>query len=181
HGHPGRVRDRLPPLRLRRYTVLKNALDQNSKHVVVACGGVVGEDRGPGVGGRIPARREVEAAALAQAGAAAVPRGAAVGPVERHKAAQEREARRALWGGPVVEDAAALAVAAVAANAAGAAGGRVQDDRRVGDGADRPVQIDEAPPWPAPPVPPRRPPLPLSPPAPPVAWLKTNQLSRTSQ
>src|SRR5262245_62723721 len=57
---------------------------------------------------------------------------------------EEREARRALWGGPAVEDAAALAVAAVAAQATGAAGGRVQDDRRVGEGADRPVQIDEA-------------------------------------
>src|SRR5262245_5962999 len=114
------------------------------EHVVVAGRGVVGEDGRHEVRARDPSRREEEATALAQARAAAVPRGAAVGPVERDQAAQECEARRALWGGPAVKDAAALAVAAVAAVAAGAAGGRVQDDRRVGESADRPVQIDEA-------------------------------------
>src|SRR5262245_56614351 len=105
---------------------------------------MVREDGGQQIGARDSSRRDVEAAALAQAAAAAVPRGAAVGPVERDKAAQEREARRALWGGPAVEDTASLAVAAVAAHAAGAAGGRVQDDDRVGEGADRTGQIDEA-------------------------------------
>src|SRR5438093_3134912 len=54
-----------------RFSRLSFALGQNSKHVVVACGGVVGEDKCPRVGGRESARREEEAAALAQARAAA--------------------------------------------------------------------------------------------------------------
>ena len=158
-----------------------SAITEVAKHVVVARGGVVGEDDRPRVGARHPARREVEAAALAQAGAAAVPRSAAVGPVERDETAVEREARRALWGGPAVEDAAALAVAAVAANAAAPPVAvfrmTIESERVPID----PFRLMRPPPWPAPPVPPRRPPLPLSPPAPPVAWLKTNKLSRTSQ
>src|SRR5688500_4799270 len=121
-----------------------SAITEVAEHVVVAGGGAVGEDGRHQVGACEPSRREVEAAALAQAAAAAVPRGATVGPVERDEAMEEREARRALGGGPAVEDTAALAVAAVAANAAGAAGGRVQDDRRVGESADRPVHVLEA-------------------------------------
>src|SRR5262245_52912645 len=123
---------------------MRARLEKDSEQVVVATGSVVGKDERPQVGRRHSTQRKVEATALAQARAAFVPRGAAVGPVERDQAAQEREARRALWGGPAVEDAAALTVAAVAANTAGAAGGRVQDDDRVGEGADRPDQIAEA-------------------------------------
>src|SRR5581483_7396937 len=63
-----------------------------TEHIVVAGGGVIGEDDRQRVGAREPARREVEAAALAQAGAAAVPRGAAVGPVEDDGTTQECEA-----------------------------------------------------------------------------------------
>ena len=92
-----------------------------TEHIVVAGGGVVGADDRQQVGARYPTRCEVEAAALAQAGAAAIARSTAVGPVERDKTASDREARRALGGGPAVEDAAALAVTAVAAKAAGAA------------------------------------------------------------
>src|SRR5438067_7902618 len=79
-------------------------LGQNSKHVIVACGGVVGEDQCPRVGGRESARRDVEPAALPQAGATPGPRGAAVGPVKHDETALEREARRADWGGTTVED-----------------------------------------------------------------------------
>src|SRR5262245_41899832 len=123
---------------------MRARLEKDSEQVVVATGSVVGKDERPQVGRRHSTQRKVEATALAQARAAFVPRGAAVGPIERDQAAPEREARRADRGKPAVEDAAALAVAAVAANAAGAAGGRVQDDDRVGEGADRPDQIAKA-------------------------------------
>src|SRR5262249_57935777 len=89
-----------------------SAVAEVAEDVVVAGGGMVGEDGRHQVGARDPSRREEEAAALAQARAAAVPRGAAVGLVERDQAAPEREARRAFRGGSAVADAAALAVAA---------------------------------------------------------------------
>src|SRR5688572_12209096 len=104
-----------------------SAITEVAEHIVVAGGGAVGEDDRQRVGARDPSRREVEAAALAQAGAAAVARRTAVGPVERDEAALQREARRAKWGGPAVEDAAALAVAAVAAQTAGTAGDPVEE------------------------------------------------------
>src|SRR5262245_45612556 len=83
------------------------SLGQNSKHVVVACGGVVDEDQCPRVGGRESARREVEAAALALATNAPDARGPTVGPVERDETALECEARDAELGRPAIEDAAA--------------------------------------------------------------------------
>ena len=101
-----------------------------AEHVVVAGGGFVGEDCRHQVCAREPSRREVDAAALAQARAAAVPRGPADGTIEGDETAVELEVRRALGGGPAVEDAAALAVAAVAANAACAASGGGPSRRR---------------------------------------------------
>jgi hypothetical protein len=64
-------------------------------HVVVAGGGVIGEDGRQQVGARIPARREVEATALAQSGATSLSRGTANSLVEYDETAVEREARRA--------------------------------------------------------------------------------------
>ena len=66
----------------------------------------------------------------------------------------ERETRRAKWGRPTVEDAAALAVAAVAANAAGAPVAvfrmTIESERVPID----PFRLARPPPRPAPPVPP---------------------------
>src|SRR5262249_48516654 len=104
---------------------------QDPEHIVVAGGGVVAGDGGHQVGPPGPARREVEAAALAQPGTAIVARDATVGLVEDDGTALDREGRSAFRGGPSVEDAAALAVAAIAAQAAGATGGRVLHDRRA--------------------------------------------------
>src|SRR5439155_26978170 len=118
-------------------------LDQDPEHVIVACGGVVGEDQCPRVGGRDAARRKVEASADSQAGAAAAYCHAAVGPVERDDTVVEREARCAGLVGTTVEDAAALAIAAVAA-VARAADGLVQGDQRVGDAEDASVLVGDA-------------------------------------
>src|SRR5262245_27758321 len=99
HGFPAATASLLP------CNDRASAVAEVAEDVVVAGGGMVGEDGRHQVGARHPVRCEEEATALAQARAAAVARGAAVGPVERHQAAQEREARRADWGGPAVEDA----------------------------------------------------------------------------
>src|SRR5262245_51643415 len=111
-----------------------SAITESAEHVVVAGGGVVGEDGGHQVGTRDPAGREVEPAALAQAGASARARRAAVGPVERDETALEREAGRADQVGTAVEATATLAMTAVAPGAAGAADGPVQGNQRVGHG-----------------------------------------------
>ena len=103
-----------------------SAITEVAEHVVVAGGSVIGKDERPRVGARHPTQREVETASLAEASAAAIARSTAVGPVERDKTASDREARRAIGGGPAVEDAAALAVAAGAAQAAG-------DNAGIGD------------------------------------------------
>ena len=83
-------------------------------------------------------------AALAEASAAAVPRGAAGGPVDGDEAAHDREGRRAKCGRPGAENAAAQTGTAVTAEATGAPGGGVQDDRRIGKCADRPLSVREA-------------------------------------
>src|SRR5262245_61716682 len=131
------------PTGRRKQSLLQPSL-QAAEHVVVAGGGVIREDGCHQVRAGDSSRREEDAATLAKACGAAVSRSATGGPVERHKTALEREVRRALWGGSAVEDAAALTVAAIAANTTLAAGGRVQEDPRVGECADRPVHIDEA-------------------------------------
>jgi hypothetical protein len=79
-----------------------SAIAEVAEDVVVAGGGMVGEDGRHQVRARDPSRREEEATALAQARAAAVPRGTAGGLVVGDRAAVQREARRALWGGPAV-------------------------------------------------------------------------------
>src|SRR5262245_34644203 len=64
-----------------------SANTESAEHVVVARGSVIGEDDRQPVGARDPARREVETATLAEAGGASLTGSAAVGPVERDKAA----------------------------------------------------------------------------------------------
>src|SRR5687768_6485208 len=84
---------------------LRPLLNKDPEHVVVARGGVVGEDHRQ-VGGRDPPRRNVDTAAHTLAGAAAAAR-SALGPVERDETTVEREVRRAERVGRAVEDAAA--------------------------------------------------------------------------
>src|SRR5262249_62355722 len=98
--------DRGPPATAARAPALR-------EDVVVAGGGLVQGDLGHD---QVERPQAVDAAADALAVAAARPGGPAVGLVEQHRAAVEREARRGEWAeGGAVEDAPAQAVAAGAA------------------------------------------------------------------
>src|SRR5437763_981260 len=103
-----------------RSTRLYVRLDQDPEHVVVARGGMVGEDGRQQVGARYPAQLEVQPAALALPATAPEARSAADGEVVIDRGAREGEERQG-----VLEDPAALAIGAVAANAPGAAEGVV--------------------------------------------------------
>src|SRR5262249_44796667 len=125
----------LPPLcSARCLTILAEA----PKDVVVAGGGVVGEDGRQQVGERDSGRRELEPAALALAGRPAV------GRVGGDEIGGGGEAGGAEWVGSAVEDAAPWAVAAVSAQAAGAPNGQVADQRPLGNGEDPAVLVRDA-------------------------------------
>ena len=124
-------------------TWLAFASRQNAEHVVVACGGVVGEDQCPQVGGRDSARREVEAAALAQAGAAAVP---AAPPSARLSATRLRWSVRLgvpTGMGPPLKTPPPWPLPPLPP-VARAADGPVQGDQRVGHGEDAAVHVRDA-------------------------------------
>src|SRR5262245_31349821 len=121
-----------------RSTRLYVPLDQDPEHVVVARGGVVGEDGRQQVGARYPARLEVQPAALALPAAASEARCAANGDVVLHRGAREGDDCQG-----VLEDPVDLAIAAVAARAPGAAEGEVVVHGRAADGERRSEEIGE--------------------------------------
>src|SRR5262245_56047043 len=119
-----------------RFSWLALALVQNSKHVVVAGGGVVAEDGRQRIGVGDAARRDVEAAAHTLAVAAPETCLPTDGVVVIDRGAQEGEGREC-----VLEDPAAQAVAA---EPAGTADGEVVGERAAAYGERRAEQIGEA-------------------------------------
>src|SRR5262245_2092618 len=93
---------------------------QDPEYIVIAGGSVVVCDAGHQVHAHGSVGDDVNSATPAEAGTAVGAGGTAVSAVVDDRAASDREARGAVWGGSAVEHAAALAVSTVAAQAAGA-------------------------------------------------------------
>src|SRR5262245_37872379 len=83
-----------------RSTRLSVRLDQDPEHVVVARGGVLGEDGRQQVGARHPARLEVQAATLTLAVAASEAGGTADSEVVIDRGAREGEGRECVLEDP---------------------------------------------------------------------------------